>query len=317
MPWITIKSTQLDFFGGEKVKSYRKYIEPEREIGWEEKALKTVSFGGGVQSMALMVLAAKKIIPYKIFLFSNVGDDSEHPSTLKYLNEYAIPYAKNNDLELIILNKTGKYKSLLDKMQRLESSLPIPVRMNGNAAPVSRSCTYDFKIAVIAAWLKKNGCTKSIPAITALGISKDEIGRARPTSGIDHQTLTYPLLDLRLTRDNCKKIIADAGIPVPPKSSCYFCPYHSPAEWRRMRQEEPELFARSADLEDLLNERRKKLYNPSTKSIGKDPVWLSGALKPLRESFLPMVVENWEQDSIEFESELSCSPFVCSSGVKI
>lgn len=315
MPWITKKTTQLDFFEGEKTKSYRVYIEPEREEGWQDKALKTVSFGGGVQSMALMVLAARGIIDYKIFLFSNVGDDSEHPNTLKYLDEYAIPFAKNNGLDLHILYKTGKYRSLMDKIQRLESSLPIPVRMNNSAAPGNRSCTYDFKIAVIAAWLKKNGSTKAIPAITALGISKDEIGRARPTSGIDHQTLTYPLLDLRLTRDDCKKIIASAGIPVPPKSSCYFCPYHSPSEWRRMRQEEPELFARSADLEDLLNERRKKIYNPSTKSIGKDPVWLSGALKPLRESFLPMVLEPWEQTAMEFESELSCSPFVCSGGV--
>ena len=47
--------------------------------------LRTVSYGGGVQSTALLVLAAQRQIDYSIFLFANVGDDSENPATLRYL----------------------------------------------------------------------------------------------------------------------------------------------------------------------------------------------------------------------------------------
>ncbi|HEV2344510.1 MAG TPA: hypothetical protein VGS97_10495 [Actinocrinis sp.] len=48
--------------------------------------LTTFSFGGGVQSVACFVLAATGLIPYRIFLFVNVADDSEHPATLDYLS---------------------------------------------------------------------------------------------------------------------------------------------------------------------------------------------------------------------------------------
>ncbi|KOT83889.1 phosphoadenosine phosphosulfate reductase, partial [Streptomyces rimosus subsp. pseudoverticillatus] len=54
--------------------------------------VKTFSFGGGWQSMAALVLAATRELDYRTFLMANVGDDSEHPGTLRYLRQYAIPY---------------------------------------------------------------------------------------------------------------------------------------------------------------------------------------------------------------------------------
>ena len=41
-------------------------------------ALKSISYGGGVQSTALLVLAATYDIDYPLFLFANVGERSEH-----------------------------------------------------------------------------------------------------------------------------------------------------------------------------------------------------------------------------------------------
>lgn len=41
--------------------------------------MRVFSFGGGVQSTAVLVLSAHGVLPYKQFIFSNVGDDSEHP----------------------------------------------------------------------------------------------------------------------------------------------------------------------------------------------------------------------------------------------
>ena len=54
-------------------------------------ALRSISYGGGVQSTALLVLAAQKRIDFRTFLMANVGDDSENPGTLRYLEEYAKP----------------------------------------------------------------------------------------------------------------------------------------------------------------------------------------------------------------------------------
>ena len=48
--------------------------------------LRVASYGGGVQSTAMLVLAAQRIIDFPLFLFANVGDDSEHPASLRYVD---------------------------------------------------------------------------------------------------------------------------------------------------------------------------------------------------------------------------------------
>lgn len=62
--------------------------------------LRIFSYGGGVQSTAALVLAVQGKIDFKTFLFANVGDDSEHPATLRYVREVAMPYAAANGIRL-------------------------------------------------------------------------------------------------------------------------------------------------------------------------------------------------------------------------
>ena len=244
-----------------------------------------VSFGGGVQSTALLALAAQEQIPYRVFLFANVGDDSEHPATLAYVRDVAQPFADRHGIELVELHRTalrgpdaGQPVTLYQQLTRPGSrSIPIPVRMT-NGAPGTRSCTADYKIRVVARELRRLGATPESPATVALGISTDEIERARP--GIDprtpHQHRVYPLLDLELSRADCRRVIEDAGLPTPPKSACWFCPFKDVEAWRRLRRQDPALFARAVELEATLNERRRQL--------GRDPVWLSRRLRPLSEA---------------------------------
>jgi hypothetical protein len=44
----------------------------------------------------------------------------------------------------------------------------------------------------------------------------------------------YPLIDWDWNRARCMEEIAKAGLPVPPKSSCFFCPAIKPAEVRQL-----------------------------------------------------------------------------------
>lgn len=247
--------------------------------------LRTVSYGGGVQSTALLVLAAQRKIDFGVFMFANVGHDSEMPATLDYVENVAKPYAEANDIELVELFRVpqrgwsaGQVETLYGRLTREGSrSLPIPVRMS-NGAPGTRSCTADFKIRVVERELKRRGATVAEPALVALGISVDEIQRAKP--GLDPkspvQIRTYPLLDLGLHRSGCKRLIAEAGLPVPEKSACYFCPFHDKETWRRLKREHPDLFAKSCELEAHLNAQRDKL--------GKDHVYLTRHGKPLAET---------------------------------
>jgi len=238
--------------------------------------LKVFSYGSGVQSTAALVLASQGKLDYQTFLFCNVGQDSENPQTLTYIEEVAKPYAHKNGIELLELQKhrrNGDVDTVYGRLTRPESrSIGIPIRM-ANGAPGNRTCTVDFKILVVARWTKRHGAMKETPATVGLGISFDEFQRMRSDSGIEHEKLDYPLITLRLDRSACMQIIRDTSLPIPPKSSYWFCPFHSVQAWQEMRQNQRELFTKAVALEQLINERRAKL--------GRDQVWLTNRLKPL------------------------------------
>lgn len=338
--------------------------------------IRAVSYGGGVQSTALLVLAAQRRIDFPLFLMANVGEDSEHPDTLTYVREVAAPFAAEHGIELVMLDRVkrdGTVETLWSRLMDRRScsrckgtgvipadpevhigpawpdavaaglsvgatvpcpkcegegdvesrSLPIPVRMS-NGAPGNRSCTADFKIKVIGKELKRRGahagqrckphraedraaewvdhsgdepvtkrgldrgprpdcsmCTPPNPATVGVGISLDEAQRANSRVKEPHEVVVYPLISvgedtgLRLNRGDCERIIREAGLPVPPKSSCFFCPFHRPEAWDDLAREHPELYEKSVHLEDTLNERRAML--------GKDSVYLTRFGRPLRE----------------------------------
>ena len=224
------------------------------------------STGGGVQSTACLVLAAQGRIPYRTFVFSNVGDKAESPATIQYINEIAKPYAKKHGIEWVDVawvDRHGRQRDLYDDVLTNERSINIPAFMPGGM-PGNRNCTVSYKIKPIAKWIKANaaGCT------LGKGISTDEPHRATPSRESDGYTSAYPLIELGISRSDCLLIAKDAGLQQPPKSSCWFCPFKTTDQWVTLRREHPELFEKSVNLEQVLQKRRANL--------GKDPVYLSG-----------------------------------------
>ncbi len=301
--------------------------------------LRAVSYGGGVQSTALLVLAAQRKIDFPLFVMANVGDDSEEPGTLQYVREVAAPYAAQHGIELVIrdrIRRDGTTETLWGRLMKDGSrSIPIPIRMS-NGAPGTRSCTADFKIAVTAKELKRRGarggkacpqhavaapctqhrrvqgmcrfhpdaqCAECVPAnraILGIGISVDEIQRANNRRQEPHEEIVYPLLDLRMRRTDCARLIVAAGLPVPPKSSCWFCPMHRPSAWQDQARDQPDLFQRACELEDTLNDRRRQL--------GRDQVFLTRFGIPLREAI------NTDQLPLFVAGELDAGAGECDSG---
>lgn len=251
--------------------------------------MRVISFGGGVQSTAMLVLASQgKLGQVDAALFANVGDDSEDPDTLAYVRAHAIPFGAQHGIPVIELHKvlrTGAVETLYQRLTKAGSrSLPIPVRMSDTGAPGTRSCTEDWKVKVIGRWLLANGATPAAPADALIGFSLDEAHRMRdgierrkrPSRAVLCQRKVYPLIDLRLKRHDCANIIERAGLPPAPKSSCYFCPYHKPSVWAEMRETRPMLFYKSAELEAQLIARLAVL--------GRDPVYLTRFGRPLEQA---------------------------------
>lgn len=246
--------------------------------------LRIVAHGGGVQTTALLVLAATGRIDYQTFLFANVGNDSEHPGTLKYLHEIAMPYAAANGItvhELHRIKRNGERETIWSRMHDHTSSVAIPVFLGSTGPPSPRSCTADFKIRVLGKWLKAHGATSETPATVAVGISVDEIERATSGRQQPYERIAYPLLDLRMRRDDCQQVIRHAGLPVPGKSACWFCPFQRPQAWREMARDDPARFERACQLEKHL---QGKYARGKRDPI---PVYLSRLRVPLRDAVSP------------------------------
>ncbi len=242
------------------------------------------SFGGGVQSVAVLALQATGRVNYDAFVFANVGEDSENPDTLTYYRDIAIPFAAAHGIKMVEVarkKRTGEVYTLMDAIKGEARSIVIPARM-ANGAPGNRNCTEDWKIKQVDKYIRS---LKQKWVVVGMGISLDEFTRARDTNWHDHHGKTslgfnrkreYPLIDQRLTRMDCIRIIGEAGLPVPPKSSCFFCPFKRRSEWIEMKREQPELFAQAVEVERLINAKRVE--------IGRDGLYLHSSARPLEKA---------------------------------
>lgn len=266
-----------------------------------ERPMRVFSFGGGTQSTAVLVLSAQGILPYTHFVLANVGDDSENPDTLDYVQRVARPYAEAHGLHVIEIKRERKpdqSQTLLEDAWNDTGNIPIPVYMT-NAGPGSRNCTSQWKIKVIERWMRKNaGATRKNRVPLGVGISVDESHRMR-TDDPEREPYVfkeYPLIDLYYTRMMCQEVIEQAGLPLAPKSSCWFCPYKRRSEWTKMRSEKPALFAKAVELEQRLVAKRAQ--------VGKDPAYLTAFNAPL-EDVIPLSSVNM------FDND---DPMACESG---
>jgi hypothetical protein len=143
-----------------------------------------------------------------------------------------------------------------------------------------RWCSVEWKRKPISKYKGQNGIL-----IDHLGICADEPRRVRDGS--------YPLYEEGITREGCKRIIRDAGLEVPRKSGCFFCPGQRVGEWQRLYYEHPDLYGRAVRMEDVATEHRR---NGSTASLDPDGV-------PLRE----MARRRWEgQTEMDLSEWLPC-----------
>lgn len=247
--------------------------------------LRVFSSGGGQQSTAALVLAARGEIDYPIFLFANVGPESENPATLAYTYEVAMPYAKKHGIEFIEIAKSNStlYQAMTSgKRGYLIPAFFIAERGKNKGKPTRaphRQCTASWKIEVVDKWLREHGA-KETGAIVGLGISADETDRVKPNVDPDTMAwkdIAWPLLyeaqGAPLDRQDCINIMESEGLPIAPGSACTYCPHHKLAYWQRMRTNDPAEFKRHAALELLLGDQQV--------ANGQPRVYFTRTCKPL------------------------------------
>lgn len=213
-----------------------------------------ISLGAGVQSstMALMA-AAGEITPMPVAaIFADTQAEPKSVYTwLDWLEkELPFPVRRVTKGSLAKTCTTPYYSEKNKKMTT--SGIPAFLKraIDGQLAMMPRQCTRDFKVdpvtkAINAERRKAGGVT----AINWIGISIDEIYRAKEHRNVPRIINRHPLMELRMHRTDCLNWMKAKGFPQPPRSACVFCPYHNNGEWRRLRDKEPEAFAEAVRFE--------------------------------------------------------------------
>jgi hypothetical protein len=125
---------------------------------------------------------------------------------------------------------------------------------NGGMGP--RQCTREFKVEPIEKKQREllgYAPRKRIPAKSSevwIGISTDEAIRMKPARNA-WQVNRWPLIERRISRRDCIAWLAEQGWSAP-KSSCIGCPYHSDAQWRELRDDNPDGWADAVTVDEAL-----------------------------------------------------------------
>ena len=219
----------------------------------------TWSYGGGVQSVAIGVLVAQGKLP-RPDMAAICDTGREMASTFTFLRDHMQPFLNRSGVGIEIqvvphslshadlYYKTGL--TLIPAYTKTEDGVGLFGDMSYREGRLAAFCSGHWKRDTMERWLRLQGVESCDQWI---GYSLDEWRRRKN----DHRKwchLVYPLIDLKITRDDCKRLISEAGLPVPKKSRCWMCPHQNDEEWQEVK-DSPEEFAMAVALEKEINDR--------------------------------------------------------------
>jgi hypothetical protein len=255
--------------------------------------------------MALMA-AAGEITPMPVAaIFADTQDEPD--SVYGWLDwlEQQLPFPVHRVTSGHLSAEVLKMRVTKDGRRYTRTNIPFWTK-NGDGSLgriTHRSCTKDYKIIPIrrlARQLAKiRRGQKFVGVVQWIGISLDEVTRMKP-SREPWQENRWPLIELRMRRDDCLRWMERHGFPKPPRSACLFCPFHSDREWRRLRDEEPEAFQKAVEFELAVQKGKAKSANFSSQPF------LHRSCVPLSQLDLRTMEERGQINLFENECEGMC-----------
>lgn len=267
--------------------------------------LHIISLGAGVQSSTMALMAAKGEITPMPTAAIFADTKAEPGSVYKWLDylegELPFPVMRVGRKEGLENRCLSPYKNV--KGESTFMSIPAYVKnQDGSTSLIPRQCTRDFKIDPVTKAVNSARLTVEKlrnKAFLWIGISTDEIYRAKAHRNSPRIENRFPLFEKKMNRAECLAWMQTNGFPKPPRSACVFCPYHNDAEWIRLKTEEPEEFERAAIFESKF--QRAVI---GTKLNGVP--FLHRSCKPLREVNLSTEEERGQLNMFNNECEGMC-----------
>jgi hypothetical protein len=213
-----------------------------------------ISYGGGVNSTAMTLLLLEHQEPVDYILFADTGE--EKPETYQFIEVFGRYLKDKYSLSITVVRRMvdGKPQTLSEYCKQ-HVILP---SFNW------RFCTDRFKVQPIRKFLRTVfGESRENSFAQYIGFDAGEWERAKQPRWED-TTNIYPLIENDIHRIDCECIIRRHELPIPPKSSCYFCPFAKPKELAELANKHPNLITEMKELEEYVNNptisKRKKPF---------------------------------------------------------
>ena len=261
--------------------------------------LKVISLGMGVQSTALYLMSSMgyKVPRADVAIFAD--PQAEHYKTydmLKWLQDWQ---KKNNGIKIIVNKDYNLLKDILQaKNSQGKRIASIPAFTEGGGM-VRRQCTGEYKINPVKQTIRKLHKLKPRKRMKRtelwLGITTDEIERMKDSIMYNIKYF-YPLIYHNMSRLDCLKFFKDNNFPVPVKSSCSFCPYHSNKFWAEIQKENGKAWKKAVKADEAIRDSTKRGLN--------DKLYLHRSCKPLKEI-------DFEDNQLEMFEGFNCDEGYC------
>ena len=252
---------------------FKKYAKGDKNA-----RLKVISLGMGVQSTALYLMSSMgyKVPRADVAVFSD--PQAEHPKTYEILDWLLEWKEKNNGIEIIINKDRNILKDILKSQNRFGGKWVTIPAFGKNGGMIRRQCTNDYKIQPVRDSIREVHNLKKhqrmIRTELWLGISLDEIERMKE-SRMYNIKYFYPLVYHSISRNDCAEFFKSNNFPIPVKSSCVFCPYHSNKFWKEIQKENGSAWKQAIAVD-------KQIRNSSQKGED-DKIYIHNSCKPLEE----------------------------------
>lgn len=215
-----------------------------------------VAYGMGVDSTAMLVEMHRRGIRPDLILFADTG--GEKPRTYAYLAVIQRWLRKVGFPEVIVVRKTPVISKKHGAAYRTLEEESLVSRYLPSLAYGRHKCSLKWKVApqdayvatwqpALDAWAAGHKVRKAIGYDNGPADGK-RAGRMA-TREDPRYDYWYPLREWGLDRDACIRAIAEAGLPVPVKSACFFCPAMKKAEIEDLAEKYPDLAERALAIE--------------------------------------------------------------------
>lgn len=207
----------------------------------------SLSYGGGVQTIAILVLVATGKLPApRLAIMADTG--RERASTWRYLDRHALPLMQQLGIDF---HRAGHDLATVD-LYGHNGDLLIPAFTE--SGKMHTYCSSEWKRYVVRRQLRALGYGPDNPVREWLGMSLDEIHRMKH-SDVKWIETHWPLVfDVPLRRIDCLTAIERYGLPVPSKSACWMCPHLDNSEWREIRDDDPGDYALAVELDAAIRQ---------------------------------------------------------------